>query len=156
MSIATTVGDALAFEEIDFSVLRHAPTFSAVATARAAGITPLKLAKAVLLKDSGGYLLAVLPAAHTLDLETLRQQLHRPLALAAEPDLDDLFCDCTVGSVPPLGPWYCIPTVVDSSLREQSDIYFEAGDHRLLVHVSEKGFERLVGSADYFIFSHPN
>ena len=149
MTIATTVGDALAFEEIDFDILRHKPTFSAAEAAQAAGINGDKLAKAVLLKDPYGYVLAVVPATRHLDLDALGTQRHRHLKLASEQDLDEWFCDCAVGSVPPIGPWYRLPTVVDSELRSQEDIYFEAGDHRALVHVSETGFELLMTGAEY-------
>ena len=149
MSIATTVGDALAFEEIDFDILRHKPTYSAAEAVRAAGIDGDKLAKAVLLKDPYGFVLAVVPATRHLDLKLLGSQLHRHLDLASEQDLDDWFCDCAVGSVPPIGPWYRLPTVVDSELRAQADIYFEAGDHRALVHVSETSFELLMTGAEY-------
>ena len=155
MSIATTVGDALAFEEIDFRILRHAPTRSPAQRAAKAGIRPERLAKAVLLKDPYGYLLTVIPALHELDLETLRLELHRRLTVATEDDLDELFCDCAVGSVPPIGPWYRVPTVVDISLKVQPDIFFEAGDHRSLVQVSDTSFERLMAGAEYFSFSRP-
>ena len=149
MTIATTVGDALAFEEIDFDILSHKPTYSAADAARAAGIDGAKLAKAILLKDPHGYVLAVVPATRHLDLELLGGKLHRRLGLASEEDLDDWFCDCDVGSVPPIGPWYRLPTVVDRELRTQADIYFEAGDHRALVHVSETSFELLMTGAEY-------
>ena len=150
MSIATTVGDALAFEEIDFKILRHA---AAADAARPAEISPERLVKAVLLKDSHGYLLTVLQATRILDNEVLRTELHRHLTVAEDEDLDDLFCDCVVGSVPPIGPWYRVPTVVDSSLREQPDLYFEAGDDDSLVRVTETGFERLLEGAEYLAFS---
>ncbi len=150
MSIATTVGDALAFEDIDFTILRHA---AAADAAEQAGVAPERLAKAVLLKDSHGYLLTVLPASRILDIAVLRTELHRHLTVAEEQDLDDLFCDCVVGSVPPIGPWYRVPTVVDSSLMEQPDIYFEAGDDDSLVRVTETEFERLLEGAEYFRFS---
>lgn len=149
MGIATTVGDALAFEEIDFDILRHPPTYSAAEAARVAGVDGDQLAKAILLKDPYGYVLAVLPASRDLDLDNLRGQLHRRLNLASEEDLDDCFCDCAVGAVPPIGPWYRLPTVVDSQLVAQRDIYFEAGDHRALVHVSESSFELLMTGAEY-------
>ena len=55
--------------------------------------------------------------------------------------------------MPALGPDYGIPTVVDSSLRDQCDIYLEAGDHEELVHVSEKSFERLMDGAQFLRFS---
>lgn len=154
MSIATTVGDALAFEEIDFRILRHTPVASRPEAASEAGIAPERLARAVLLKDPHGYVLTVIPATHELDLEVLRSELHRRLTLAEDEDLDELFCDCAVGSVPPIGPWYRVPTVVDVSLKTQPDIFFEAGDHQSLVHVTETSFERLLDGAEYFTFSH--
>ena len=156
MSIATTVGDALAFEEIDFRILRHASVNSPAETAAGAGIAPARLAKAVLLKDPYGYVLTVLPALHELDLNLLRAELHRQLTVAQEEDLDELFCDCAVGSVPPIGPWYRVPTLVDISLKAQPNIFFEAGDHQSLVQVSETSFERLLEGAEYFAFSHPH
>ena len=152
MSIATTVGDALAFEEIDFRILRAALVLSP-GDGSAAGVTPERLAKAVLLKDPHGYVLTVMPATHELDLDVLRVALHRQLCVAEDEDLDDLFCDCAVGSVPPIGPWYRVPTVVDATLKAQPDIYFEAGDHQSLVHVTETNFERLLDGAEYFAFS---
>ena len=154
MSIATTVGDALAFEEIDFQILRHAPMATARDVAREAGVAPERVAKAVLLKDPHGFVLTVIPATHELDLEVLRVELHRRLTPAEDEDLDELFCDCAVGSVPPIGPWYRVPTVVDVSLKTQPDIFFEAGDHQSLVHVTETSFERLLEGAEYFTFSH--
>jgi len=153
MSLATTVGDALAFEEIDFDILRHEPTYSAAEAARAAGVNGDKVAKAVLLKDHHGYVLAVVPATRHLDLDALASHTHRHLELASEQDLDEWFCDCAVGSVPPIGPWYRLPTLVDADLRAQRHIYFEAGDHRGLVRVSETSFELLMTGAEYLSFS---
>jgi hypothetical protein len=74
MSIAATVSDALAFEGVEFDILSHTPTYTAAETARLAGIDPEKLAKAVLLKDANGYLLAVVPSNRALDLEALHVQ----------------------------------------------------------------------------------
>ena len=151
MTIAATVGDALAFEGIDFDLLQELP--ATVEGLRRAGVEPELCAKAQLLKDAHGYILTVTPATREPDLELLRQELHRELVPAGAEDLDELFCDCEVGSVPPLGPWYRIPTVVDSRLREQTTIVFDAGRPRLLVQVTEQGFEKLLEGAEYFAFS---
>jgi len=153
MSIATTVGDALAFEEIDFQILRHTTVAAVTEAETETGIAPERVAKAVLLKDPHGYVLTVIPATHELDLEVLRVELHRRLSVAGDEDLDELFCDCAVGSVPPIGPWYRVPTVVEVSLKTQPDIFFEAGDPQSLVHVTETSFERLLDGAEYFSFS---
>ena len=153
MTIATTVGDALEFEEIDFRILRRAVAPDRREAATRAGIPPESLAKAVLLKDPHGYVLTVMPATREPDLDVLRSETHRQLEVAGEEDLDDLFCDCVVGSVPPIGPWYRVPTIVDSSLKEQPDVYFEAGDDDSLVHVTETSFEQLLDGAEYLSFS---
>jgi len=52
-----------------------------------------------------------------------------------------------------LGPAYNLETIIDETLAEQPDIYFEAGDHEQLVHVSGETFETLLGEAQYTDFS---
>jgi Ala-tRNA(Pro) deacylase len=36
-------------------------------------------------------------------------------------------------------------TLIDDAIAEQPDIYFEAGDHEQLIHVSAETFETLMG-----------
>ena len=154
MSIASTVDLALSLTEVDFKILRHQHSSTSAESAHKAHVGEDQLAKAVALKDEVGPLLAVLPASHNLDLEGLRKTLHRPgLALMKEDELSEVFFDCEQGAVPPLGPDYRIPTVVDRALTEQDDIYFEAGDHVDLVHVSATSFRTLMRGAEYLSFS---
>ena len=155
MSIATTVGDALAFEEIDFRTLRHRSAHSPAQAAERAGIPSQQVAKAALLKDPHGCVLAAMPARDQLDIKCLRTPSHRQLTAATDHDLDDLSCDRALGSVPPIGPWCRVSTVVDITLGARPDVYFEAGDHRSLVQVGETNFERLMQGAEYFAFSNP-
>ena len=56
-----------------------------------------------------------------------------------------MFADCEVGALPAMGPAYGLETVVDDVLSEQPDIYFEAGDHEQLIHVSAETFHILMG-----------
>ena len=150
MSVATTVRYALSLTRVDYEILRHAHTDTSAETAREAHLDPCCLAKAVVLKDHIGHLLTVVPASEKLDRERVRTSLHRPmLELAREEDLDEVFYDCEVGSVPPLGPEYRIPTVVDPGLRGVDDVYFEAGDHEKLVHVDQTSFRQLMRGAEY-------
>ena len=65
-----------------------------------------------------------------------------------EKELEDVFYDCETGAVPPLGPDYRVPTVLDRRLTLESDIYFEAGDHVDLVHVSATSFLKLMRGAE--------
>ena len=153
MSIAPTVHQALRMTEIDHEILRHPHAASSSRVAEAAHVAGDCIAKAVVLKDEQGFVLAVLPATHRILTEVLNSTLHRKLGLATEEDLRRLFADCERGAVPALGAEYGIPTVVEASLRDQSDIYLEAGDHEELVHVTEKSFERLMDGAQFLRFS---
>lgn len=156
MSIADTVDFALTLTEVDFRILRHRRSATAAESAHRAHIGEEKMAKAVALKDHVGALLAVLPADRSLDLGRLRTMLHRPgLEMMDEDDLSETFYDCETGAVPPLGPDYRVPTVIDASLMEMDEIYFEAGDHRELVHVSTTGFRKLMRGVETLDFSEP-
>jgi len=150
MSLAKTVNYALALTRVDYDILRHHHSDTSMAAARSAHVEPSSLAKAVVLKDQIGPLLAVVPASEQLDLERLRQLLRRPaLDFIPEDQLDQLFYDCEKGAIPPLGPDYRVPTVVDMRLRDLSDVYFEAGDHEDLVHVDQTSFRTLMRGAEY-------
>ncbi len=43
---------------------------------------------------------------------------------------------------------------MDDSLLQENDVYFEAGDHEELIHVSGKQFHDLVVGARHGRFSH--
>jgi len=156
MSIAPTVIQALRFKGIEFAVVRHPHTATAAGSAHAAHVREDELAKAVLLKDPGGFLLAVLPANETVDIDHLCRVLHRTLTLASEADLAEAFYDCEPGAVPAVGEEYLIPTVVDERLRHLEQVFFEAGDHERLVHISSAGFSRLMEDAEYLPVSMPH
>ncbi len=149
MGISDTVDFALSLTEVDFQVLRHQRSDTSREAAHRADVSEDQLAKAVALRDEVGPLLAVIPASRLLDVDGLRKMLHRPgLRLMQEEELDGVFYDCETGAVPPLGPDYRVPTVLDSRLTRESDIYFEAGDHVDLVHVSATSFLKLMRGAE--------
>lgn len=153
MSVARTVDEALKRHDVAHEILRHPLAATSSRVAEAAHVRGDRIAKGVVLKDDQGYVLAVLPSTHRLLPEVINSRLHRRLGLASEEELAGLFGDCRRGAVPALGLEYGIPTIVDSTLREQSDIYLEAGDHEELVHISERSFERLMDGAQYLRFS---
>jgi Ala-tRNA(Pro) deacylase len=80
-------------------------------------------------------------------MKALRYVLRRELELATETELHDLFADCATGAVPPVAEPYGIPAVVDERLWGLTDVWFEAGDHEDLVHMSGESFEQLMSEA---------
>jgi Ala-tRNA(Pro) deacylase len=113
------------------------------------------IAKAVVLEDRQGYLLAAVPAANKVAFRELEEALSRRLALATEAEIASLFRDCDIGAVPPVGAAYGMDVVVDDVLCDQSEVYFEGGDHESLVHVSGAEFGRLMGRAHHARISWP-
>ena len=73
--------------------------------------------------------------------------------MANEEQIETLFIDCEPGSVPALGAAYGLNVVVDDSLAQQPDIYFDGGDHANLIHVSGINFQKLVANARHGRFA---
>lgn len=136
-----------------FDLVPHDPTMSSLRTAEACHIPADCVAKAVVLLDDDGYLLAVLPASHHLRFDDLEQHGHWPVRMATEEEIEELFPDCARGAVPPIGAAYGLKTIVDESIVELPDVYFEGGDHATLVHMSGPTFNRVMAGADHGHFS---
>ncbi len=137
-----------------YRLLAHPHTGCSMETAEAAGLPGAGLAKGVVLGDADGRLMVVLPAVHHVELGTLHRALGRALRQVPETELAALFPDCEPGAVPPLAGAYGLPWVWDEALLGLESVYFEAGDHEHLVHLSGADFVRLMGSAPWGRYSH--
>lgn len=154
MSIATSVRDFLGREGVQYNTIVHSPTRDSARSAQAAHVSGDRLAKCVLLEDDNGYVMAIMPASHKLDMQAVHRELNRECELATERELIELFKDCEPGAIPPLGRAYGIDMVVDQSLADTPDVYFEAGDHLSLIHVSGRDFLKLTADAPRRHISH--
>ena len=149
MAIANRLRQYMQERGVKFEVIRHPRSDSSMQSAAAAHIPGDRMAKAVLLEDEQGYLMAVVPATHRLELGALHRELHRQLGLATEREIQELFWDCASGAIPPAGAAYGIETIFDDSLTEMPDVYFEAGDHEELVHVDAEQFRNLMTGTEH-------
>ncbi len=155
MAIASTVSNYLVAQGVEYDVLTHPHSATSGESAQAAHVPGSRLAKSVILEDEQGYLMVVLPSSRQVDLLELHRQLNRNLVLATESELGGLFSDCEIGALPPIGSAYGVETVVDDAIAEQPDIFFEAGDHEQLIHVSAETFQSLLGEhVQHGRFSH--
>lgn len=155
MTISSRLKDYIERKGIPYDTVPHHRTATSRQSALAAHVPGSRMAKSVVLHHDSGYTVAVLPSTHRVELATLQDLLNRPLGLASEDEVASLFSDCDVGAVPPIGEAYGVPVVIDESLADDGDVYFEGGDHRTLVHVSGTGFRDLTSSARVARFSHP-
>ncbi|MEK7704140.1 MAG: YbaK/EbsC family protein [Myxococcota bacterium] len=149
MSISPTIKSYLRKKGIDFDVVQHPRTYTSMQTAAAAHIPGDRVAKTVVLHSDEGYALAVVPSTHRVALNEVQATLHTGYDLASEDEAAELFVDCDCGAWPPLGQAYGVSTVVDSTLVDQPEVFFEAGDHMDLIHVSSRQFKKLMRHAKF-------
>jgi Ala-tRNA(Pro) deacylase len=138
---------------VSYDVITHDPTMSSSRTAQACHVSGDRLAKAIVLRRNGGYMLAVLPASRHIRLPDLKLQIGDDVDLANEGEIRQLFPDCALGAVPAVGECYDLDVIVDDSIQEPPDIYLEGGDHTTLVHIDQAQFTRLMAEARHGRFS---
>jgi len=145
MGLPANIRDYLDREQIAFESLLHRRTSTLGQAAEACNIPISQLARAVILIDARGLLMAVLPADHVLDFEALCTLLNRDLELVPGNQLTAIFDDCEPRSYPPVAPAYDLDVIVDSALDGLDKITFEPGIHTTLLQVSQSDFRRLLG-----------
>jgi len=153
MSLSKTLQTYLDNKGIDYQVVHHDHTPSANRSAEAAHVPGDSLVKAVVLEDSGHFLLAALPATRRLKLGRLHKALGEHVGLATEAEVGRLFADCAYGAVPAIGEAFGVETLLDDSLAQRDEIYIEGGDHESLIHLSGEAFRGLMGSLRHGDFS---
>ena len=154
MSISKTVNTYLNEHNVHYELVPHSESFSSRETARRAYVDEDHIAKAVIVKDSKGYAMVVVPGDEWLKIITLQEELNRDFELADESELKELFSDCKPGAIPALGQAYHLDTYLDDQLRSLADIYFEAGDHENLVHIHGDEFNDLFKGTRHGHFCH--
>jgi len=154
MTIAQTVSGYLHSHHVSYDVITHPYSDSSRKAAETAHVPPEQLAKAVILSDRRGFLMAVVPGNRHVSLDDLWKRLGRRLSLTPETRLAPVFRDCESGAIPPLGPAYGMETIMDDSLVGQPEVYFESGDHRGLIRVDGEEFLALLREAMHGQFAH--
>src|SRR5579871_6681165 len=111
MSVSYRIQDYIADRRLPWDPVPHAASNTCLQAAHSAHLPAERVAKAVVLKDDLGYVLAVVRADREVHLGEVDAALgRRHLRFAPEHELGMLFAD-------------------------QPEVYFEGGDHRTLVHM---------------------
>jgi Ala-tRNA(Pro) deacylase len=138
------VSDFLREQHVPFDVLPHETTFTAQHMAQALDVPGDNVAKTVLLKVDGEYVLAVLQATHAVHFDRAARALGTDnVELAAEEEITRLFPDCEPGAVPPFGSKYGVRTLVDESLTEDEYIVFEGNTHQEAIYMRYYDYQKI-------------
>jgi Ala-tRNA(Pro) deacylase len=145
MPILTKLKEFLDAQGVRYDVRWHRRAFTAQEVAASEHVPGREMAKVVMLRAGGEYLMAVLPAPYHVGLDRFGKAAGRPdVRLATETEFAGLFPGCEAGAMPPFGNLYNIPVWVDESLTRDEEIVFNAGNHEQTVHMKYTDFARLV------------
>jgi Ala-tRNA(Pro) deacylase len=137
--------ECLGEHHIRYSHSIHPPAYTAREVASADRMPAHNLAKAVVYFADNGYGMVVVPADYSVDFTEVRRLLgSKQILLATETELAELFPECEVGAMPPLGNLFHMPVIVDESIAASEFIAFTAGTHRDVIHMGFGDFRRLV------------
>ena len=127
---------------LPFEVLPHREFFTATQVAQSTHVPGRLFAKPVLIHDpEGGYSMVVVTAHEHVDLGAFQRFTgHTPGRIASETEVAQMFPDCEVGAMPPVGHLYGLATYLDDAFREQPEIYFQAGNHHEVVRMAFSDF----------------
>jgi Ala-tRNA(Pro) deacylase len=130
-------------QQIVFETIVHPPAYSAQKLAKCLHVSGKHVVKAVLLSGPSGFFLAVLPATHQIDTDSLTAVFEGPVRLASDLEIAGVFRDCEWGVVPPFGVLYDLPTIMDERLNPESTLIFEGNTHFEAIRMRCRDFERL-------------
>ena len=153
MAIATTLKSYLEDHHVEYDMVKHIHSETALESAHSAHVPGHQVAKAVVLEDANGFVVSVLPSTNRLDMEWVNESLGRKLKIAPEGELPELFQDCDTGAVPALSNAYGLDVIWDEQLTNASEIYIEAGDHENLIHMHGDAFCQLMEDLPHNIIS---
>ena len=130
---------------VHYEESEHAPAFTAQQMAAVEHEQGKYVAKPVIIKADGKYMMCVLAACYKIDLHALKNQLGaKSVELAGEQEIGKIFEDCELGAEPPFGNLYDLPTVMDKAMEKDDHITFQAGAHDKAIRMSMKDYRKLV------------
>jgi Ala-tRNA(Pro) deacylase len=149
------IHDYLTTENVSYETIPHRATFTAADLAQAIDERGDFVAKTVVLKADGRYVLAVLPASHDVDMSLAREAIGcDQIELANEDELVSLFPDCELGAIPPFGSVYNLETWVDAQLAEDNHIVFDGQSHDEAIRLSYESYREIEDPMVGYISHH--
>ena len=129
---------------VNYRVSHHPTVYTAQMLAETEHVPGRKVIKPVVVQADGQFVMCALPACYRVDLSELRAQLQAAdVKLADERKLAELFPDCQLGAVPPIGRMYGMTTLMDESLVADDRVMFQAGTHEDAVTMSLVEYRRV-------------
>jgi Ala-tRNA(Pro) deacylase len=144
MSLAKNIRDYLEKNHVTYWRKIHPVAYTAQELAQMDHVPGRDIAKTVVLKSDGRFMLAVLPADLEINMAILKRKLGSlNLMLATEEEFAPLFPQSQKGAMPPFGGLYGLPVFCDRTLASRREIEFNAGTHVDTLRMTFEEFEVL-------------
>ena len=144
MSIPNGVREYLEKNNVSYWRKIHPLAFTAQELAQVDHVPGREIAKIVVLKADGRFVMAVLPADLDINMELLKAELRcEHLVLASEAEFAPLFPECQRGAMPPFGGLFGLPVYCDRTLASCREIEFNGGSHTETLRMSFQEFDLL-------------
>ena len=139
--------DWLREKGIDHEIHEHELAYTALHTARMAGVLPATFAKVVVVATADERrVMLVLDATDHVDLAKARRALDvGHLRVLDESELGELAPDAEIGAMPAVGCLYGLPMYADHAVAQNARISFNAGSHGVAVRVDERDWAEATG-----------
>ena len=122
---------------VDYEIVRHGSTCSAMTDARAGGTPPRRVIKAVAVRAGGRLVAIALPASERVHMRRVRHLLGDPGAwLVTEAELARELPDLDAGALSPFGAPAPPLALVDRRVRSCNWVLANGGDDRHSLRVS--------------------
>jgi Ala-tRNA(Pro) deacylase len=145
MAMVKRLQEYLDAQGVAYEVKPHREAYTSQEIAATSHVSGKLMAKVVMVKRGGAFVMAVLPAACKVGMDRLEQVFGIPgVAIAREQEFAGLFPDCDTGAMPPFGNLYNLDVYVDEELAKQAHLTFQAGNHHEVVTMRYADFARLV------------
>lgn len=139
--------DYLNSQNIEYTLLPHAISYTAQDTAAKTHIKGNILSKVVIVSCNNTLIMVVVPANCILVQHSIARLLRAPAAtIVPEYKFRDHFPECETGAMPAFGNLYGMNILIAKALVEQEYIIFSGGTHKILIKMRTSDFMKLSGA----------
>lgn len=154
MPLPPSVTDRLSSQGIDYQIIEAAEMAPLHQLFSSEQVSKSEIVKLVILKDSLGYLQALIPADSLLDLTRLSELKGRNLVAISPQEYDELAHSQGMDKLPALPLNDNLPLVVEKRLKLAGSLYLEMGNSGHYLKLSQSEFAKLIthcSEADFCI-----
>ena len=150
-----TLFDYLDSLQINYQVINHPVTRTLEQAAEVCDIPKNKLLRVVILSEAKKLFMAILPQDRFLDFSLLCKSLNREFNPAPLAVVEAIFEQCEPHSYPPAPKYFYMDSILDNSVLDLDEVYFEPGNHQTLIKMKCSDYLQLLRNIWQGNFSEP-